>query len=456
MRFSDQVVAFDFAGIPMVGNMNTGYAIGLTAEGAAVCERLLREEVAEPEVAAVDAALLEHLVRGGFFSDEKPADAVVSAYLHVTQRCNLSCVGCYSFDDQRNCLPDAPLEAIERALDELAAAGLATLIISGGEPFLRDDLPDIVAYAKRTCGIKSVTVLSNGTCLAEGSLAALAPNVDCVSISFDGCSASAPAYIREEQRFDELVAAVKAVQAAGIQAHIIPTVHKRNIDDLADYVRLSKDLGATLNFSLLTCAPDDELAALLPDEEALRKLGASILTLDGGKPLALMDAPVGLNLTVKRNCGAGYRGVSIAADGTVSSVPYAPPPRAGDGQRLRRHACGGAGERGFRTVPRPGCRRLRGLRHVPLRANLRGRLPSPLAVRIGQSGVARLLLRDDPRVLRPFRSGHESRNRKQERRCVICCFTVRPIRVPLVLMLDGEEYALRLGFKGRYSLTKTR
>ena len=317
MRFSDQVVAFDFAGIPMVGNMNTGYAIGLTAEGAAVCERLLREEVAEPEVAAVDAALLEHLVRGGFFSDEKPADAVVSAYLHVTQRCNLSCVGCYSFDDQRNCLPDAPLEAIERALDELAAAGLATLIISGGEPFLRDDLPDIVAYAKRTCGIKSVTVLSNGTCLADEALAALAPNVDCVSISFDGCSASAPAYIREEQRFDELVAAVKAVQAAGIQAHIIPTVYKRNIDDLADYVRLSKDLGATLNFSLLTCAPDDELAALLPDEEALRKLGASILTLDGGKPLALMDAPVGLNLTVKRNCGAGYRGVSIAADGTV-------------------------------------------------------------------------------------------------------------------------------------------
>ena len=80
MRFRDQVVAFDFAGIPMVGNMNTGYAIGLTAEGADVCERLLREEVAETEVAAVDAALLEHLVRGGFFSDEKPADAVVLVY----------------------------------------------------------------------------------------------------------------------------------------------------------------------------------------------------------------------------------------------------------------------------------------------------------------------------------------------------------------------------------------
>ena len=318
MRFRDQVVAFDFAGIPMVGNMNTGYAIGLTAEGADVCERLLREEVAETEVAAVDAALLEHLVRGGFFSDEKPADAVVSAYLHVTQRCNLNCVGCYSYDDQRNCLPDAPLDAIERALDELTAAGLATLIISGGEPFLRDDLPDIVAYAKRTCGIKAVTVLSNGTCLAEGALAALAPNVDCVSISFDGCSASAPAYIREEQRFDELVAAVKAVQAAGIQAHIIPTVHARNIDDLAEYVRLSKDLGATLNFSLLTCEPNDEvLGGLLPGESELRMLGRALLTLDNGKPLPAMDAPVGVNLTVKRNCGAGCKSLSVDADGTI-------------------------------------------------------------------------------------------------------------------------------------------
>lgn len=318
MRFGDQVVAFDFAGIPMVGNMNTGYAIGLTAEGAAVCDRLQREDVAEPEIAAVDAALLEHLTRGGFFGNEKPAEAVVSAYLHVTQRCNLSCVGCYSYDDQRNCLEDAPLDHIKHALDELAGAGLATLIISGGEPFLRADLPDIVAYAKRDCGIRAVTVLSNGTCMTDEALAALAPNVNCVSVSFDGCSASAPAYIREEQRFDELVAAVKAVQAAGIkEAHIIPTVHAKNVDDLKDYVRLSKDLGATLNFSLLTCAPDDELAALLPDEAALRKLGASIMQADEGRPIALLDTPVGMNLMVKSNCGAGYKELSIAADGTV-------------------------------------------------------------------------------------------------------------------------------------------
>lgn len=317
MKFSDQVVAFEFAGIPMVGNMNTGYAIGLTAEGAQVCHKLQQGDVAEAEVVQVDAVLLEHLKMGGFFSNETPADAVMSAYLHVTQRCNLKCVGCYSLDSQRNALPDAPLENIKHALDQLAAAGLTTLIISGGEPFLRSDLPDIVAYAKRECGIQVVNVLSNGTCFTKEALEALAPYADCVSVSFDGCSSSAPAYIREDQRFDELVAAVGMVRAAGIQAHIIPTVHAKNIDDLTDYLNLSKDLGATLNFSLLTCSPDDELGGLLPDEAALRRLGASILTADQGRPVMVMDSPVGMNITVKKNCGAGYKTLSVGADGTV-------------------------------------------------------------------------------------------------------------------------------------------
>lgn len=317
MRFNGDVVAFDYAGIPMVGNMQTGYAIGLTSEGAEVCARLLQEDVPEHEAAAVDAALFEHLHRGGFFIDAPIASRVMASYLHVTQRCNLSCVGCYSLDPQRNALDDAPLEDILHAVDELASVGVASLVISGGEPFLRSDLPDIVEHAKRA-GIAKVTVLSNGTCLSKEALDRLAPYVDCVSVSFDGCSASSTAYIRECQRFDELVDAVGMVRAAGIPAHIIPTVHGRNIGDLAAYLKLADDLGASINFSLLTCEPDDEqLGALLPDGEALRALGQSMLVLGEKKPLAFMDAPVGLNLTVKCNCGAGFRELSVGADGTV-------------------------------------------------------------------------------------------------------------------------------------------
>ena len=71
MRFGDQAVMFDFEGIPMIGNLNTGYAIGLTAEGRDICQRLMHEDVPPAEIVAVDEALFQHLGIGGFFGYKK-------------------------------------------------------------------------------------------------------------------------------------------------------------------------------------------------------------------------------------------------------------------------------------------------------------------------------------------------------------------------------------------------
>lgn len=335
MRFTDHVVLQDFCGIPIVGNLANGYVIGLTGDGAAVCQHMLEEDVPADDVAAIDPALLEHLSQGGFFKGADPApeslplsepgqlplehstSPVQSAYLHVTQRCNLQCCGCYSLDEKRNMLADASLDDISHAIDQLAEAGVQRLVISGGEPFLRSNLPEIVKHAKES-GIRRVDVLSNGTCMTKEALEAMAPYVDGVSVSFDGYSAACEPYIRLEQRFDELVGAVHMIQDAGIPAHIIPTAHAKNIPDLHEYVKLAKKLGATMNFSLLTCEPGDpDLGKLLPDDEALKQLGRSMLTVGDGAPVFAMDAPVGLSLTVKQGCGAGVKSLSIAADGTI-------------------------------------------------------------------------------------------------------------------------------------------
>ena len=200
-------------------------------------------------------------------------------------------------------------------------------------------------HAKRACGIASVTVLSNGTRMTEEALERLRRTSIACRCRSTAARLAAPAYIRGEQRFDELVEAVRMVQRAGIPAHIIPTVHAKNVDDLASYVQLSRDLGASLNFSLLTCEPDDEvLGGLLPGADELRMLGRALLTLDNGKPLPAMDAPVGVNLTVKRNCGAGCKSLSVDADGTiyratcciVRSLPWATRSRTPCSMRCRR------------------------------------------------------------------------------------------------------------------------
>ena len=76
MRFGPNVVEHAPFSIPMIGNTATGYVIGLTPEGAAVCHRMFTEDVPEAEVAAVHADLPAHLRRGGFVVEGESADGV--------------------------------------------------------------------------------------------------------------------------------------------------------------------------------------------------------------------------------------------------------------------------------------------------------------------------------------------------------------------------------------------
>jgi len=378
VRFGPNVVEHAPFSIPMIGNTATGYVIGLTPEGAAVCHRMFTEDVPEAEVAAVNAELPIHLRRGDFVVEGESADGVAlregaegvdegalgkgvedaertedaarpegaereenvggageagsaaaeganmaafdspvplqSAYLHVTHHCNLNCIGCYSAVDARNARRDLTLDELRGIIDALADAGCRHVVISGGEPFLRDDLAAIVAYVRER-GIDSVDVLTNGTAVTPEKLAAIAGRV---SVSFDGSNAEAAPVIRREPLFERLVAAVEMIRAAGIAPHIIPTAHGGNIDALEEYAALADSLGATMNFSLLSApAENDELSAVLPDDAALERLAQATLALSRDGAPVLSDTPVSTRLTTTCGCGAGCAMVSVSADGEV-------------------------------------------------------------------------------------------------------------------------------------------
>lgn len=85
-------------------------------------------------------------------------------YFFVTSRCNARCEFCFNLDNVRNSAARArselSLEEIGRLTRRLGR--MPFLTISGGEPFLRDDLPQLVELFHRDCRTQWVSIPSNG------------------------------------------------------------------------------------------------------------------------------------------------------------------------------------------------------------------------------------------------------------------------------------------------------
>lgn len=304
MRLASHTEIFSLGGIPAIANYKTGGLIGLTEEGLKLCEAMQEDDVELTQVPLSCKELVEHLKSGSYLDEEAKTTAKRHAYLHVTQRCNLNCRFCYSRNDLRNHLADPSLSDLGKAIALLAKWKVPRLVISGGEPFLRDDLSEIALRAKGA-GIDEVALLSNGTLITRETLVPLSSTVSKIAISFDGWNPTSPAWLRGEQRFETLKRKIELISGTGIKPHIIVTLHHKNIGDVPAYRTLATNLGASLSFSMLLMQNADVDDFALNDKD-LVALGKGEITSAGPLPLSC-----------RKTCGAGVTSLSIDADGTV-------------------------------------------------------------------------------------------------------------------------------------------
>ena len=92
----------------------------------------------------------------------------LSGSLDLTHRCNLNCVHCYlgpQAGRQKMGAVEMSTGRILSLLDEITNAGCLNLLITGGDPLIRDDFPVIYSHAKKN-GLL-VTVFTNGTLLTD-------------------------------------------------------------------------------------------------------------------------------------------------------------------------------------------------------------------------------------------------------------------------------------------------
>ncbi len=161
------------------------------------------------------------------------------AIVDVTENCNLACS--YCFASSRPGLPDVPVETIRKRLETvLEHSGPTPIQFSGGEPTIRDDLPELVAMA-HAMGFEHIEVNSNGIRLADDADLAHRlrdAGATTVYLQFDGLSETAHKQLRHQDLRAKKQGAIDACRAAGLQVILVPTVVRgTNEHELGDIVR---------------------------------------------------------------------------------------------------------------------------------------------------------------------------------------------------------------------------
>ncbi|HYD32362.1 MAG TPA: heme d1 biosynthesis radical SAM protein NirJ [Azospirillaceae bacterium] len=162
---------------------------------------------------------------------------------NLIRRCNLRCKHCYSISADVDFPGELSTAEVYRVMDDLKAARVPVLILSGGEPLLR---PDIFNISRRAKAMGFYVGLStNGTIIDEANIAAITSvGYDYVGISLDGLRDTHDRFRRRDGAFDASMRGVRLCREHGIKVGLRFTLTRDNARDLPALLDLMEREGA--------------------------------------------------------------------------------------------------------------------------------------------------------------------------------------------------------------------
>lgn len=161
---------------------------------------------------------------------------------NLTRRCNLTCKHCYALAVDKAFPGELSTDDCFDVLEDLRAAKVPALILSGGEPMVRNDLFKISARAKEL-GLY-VALSTNGTLIdAENVKDIAAADYGYVGISIDGTRDTHDAFRRKVGAFDASMKGVRLCVAEGLKVGLRFTMTQDNAHDLPDVLGLMDSEG---------------------------------------------------------------------------------------------------------------------------------------------------------------------------------------------------------------------
>ncbi len=163
--------------------------------------------------------------------------------IDVTRRCNQHCPYCFASSGDRG--SDVPLSEIERKYDLLLEYGEErpfNIQLSGGEPTVREDLPQIIRLGREK-GFEYMQINTNGRRIAEekGYAKKLKDaGASVIYLQFDGTEDEIYMAMRGEPLLEKKKAAIRECRKAGLPVTLVPTVVRNvNLENIGEMLRFT-------------------------------------------------------------------------------------------------------------------------------------------------------------------------------------------------------------------------
>ena len=251
--------------------------------------------------------------------------------LSVTDRCDLRCSYCmpedfHDFEEPAHWLN---FDEIERVVGAFARLGVSRVRLTGGEPLLRRNLPDLARRLKQLPGLNDLSLSTNATQLDKHAAALFQAGVSRINVSLDSLHADRIAQVTGRDVLPKILAGLDAAKHAGFSPIKINMVALQGIND--DEIDTMVDYCITHDYvlRLIETMPMGDTGRqaghldLQPVKERLRaRFGLIDGVPSGGGPARYLRTPggafsVGFITPISQHFCDTCNRVRLAVDGTL-------------------------------------------------------------------------------------------------------------------------------------------
>ncbi len=183
------------------------------------------EEAAQSEIITSSPALIQSYSGRAAILDNEPLEEL---WIYVTNRCNLACKHCLVRGGE-NVKEELSIGELKGIIEEALLLGLKRVFFTGGEPFLRSDIFELIELVTRKLNLELV-ILTNGTLLNLETIEKLAgyPKL-AVQVSIEGPEAGINDEIRGKKSYRKALRALDLLVELEIRTIVTSTATKDNI-----------------------------------------------------------------------------------------------------------------------------------------------------------------------------------------------------------------------------------